>query len=138
MKALSGVIVIGLVIVAGAIAFLWGASETAGEETFNELGLSGVNAFPRPDELAIEITWTATDGESTYILQRTQDTDDDSWTGIATIAPDSNVYDTSMRAVYVDADVEHLVTYYYRLRTIDTHDPAVSQAFGVTAVKPSR
>jgi hypothetical protein len=134
-----GTIAIGLVLVAVAGAFLFGVSETVEVGEAEPWGVTEMNAIPRTDSLAIEIDWSVANPESTYTLQRTEDPDTNDWQDIFALEPGSDAYVDTISAVYVDAEVEHQVTYYYRFYITDeAGGMGSSPHMVVTAVSPSR
>lgn len=132
-----GAIAIGLLLVAAAAALFMGTSVSSSEGEVEEIGVTDVNAFPQPDRLAIEISWTSLSRNATYVLQRTLDPQEDSWEDIVSVPSDSDLYQEGNSATYVDTDVEHLHTYHYRF-AISTDDGGmgISPPFAATAVQP--
>ena len=134
-----GAIAVGLVLVAVAGAFLFGVSETVEVGEAEPWGVTDMTVLPRPDSLAIEIDWSVANPESTYTLQRTDDPDSNDWQEIFVLEPGSDAYVDDFSAVYVDAEVEHQVTYYYRFYITDeAGGMGQSPHMAVTAVRPSR
>lgn len=132
-----GAIAVGLVLVAAAGALLFGVSvsEEVGES--EPWGVTEMNAFPRLDTLAIEINWSVANPESTYTLQRTDEPDADDWQDVFVLQPGSDAYVDNHSAVYVDAEVEHQVTYYYRFYITDeAGGMGQTPHMAVTAVRP--
>lgn len=132
-----GAIAIGVLLVAAASALFVSTTEHEDAGMVEEIGVEEVNAFPRADIMAIEISWTALTRNATYVLQRKLNPQEDAWEDIAIIEPDSALYKEGNSATYVDEDVEHRLTYHYRF-SISTTDGSmgISRPFEVTAVKP--
>lgn len=133
-------IAIGLVLVAAAGALLFGVSVSEDVEVGEgePWGVTEMNAFPQLDSLAIEIHWSVANPESTYTLQRTEDPDSNEWQDVFLLDPGSDAYVDDVSAVYVDDDVEHLVTYYYRFAITDrAGGTGQSPHMAVTAVRPN-
>jgi hypothetical protein len=133
-----GAIAVGLVLVAAAGALLFGVSVSEEAVESEPWGVTEMNAFPRLDSLAIEVNWSVANPESTYTLQRTEDPDTDNWQEIFVLEPGSEAYVDDFSAVYVDAEVEHQVTYYYRFYITDeAGGMGQTPHLAVTAVRPS-
>jgi hypothetical protein len=134
-----GTIAIGLVVVAVAGAFLFGVSETVESGEGEPWGVTEMNAAPRLDSLAIEISWSVANPESTYTLQRTADPGSNNWQDVFALEPGSDAYVDDLSVVYVDAGVEHPATYYYRFYITDqAGGMGYTPHIAVTVVSPSR
>lgn len=133
-----GAIVLGLLLVGGAAALFFGTPATVEVGEAEPIGVTGLNAFPRSDVMAIEVQWTVADPESTYTLQRTPHPDTGDWDDIATVPPGSEAYVDDTTVVYLDEHVEHLETWYYRIYfTTPAGGEGYSIHMAVTAVQPN-
>lgn len=144
MKGFIGLVLaaiaVGSVLVGGAIAFGRASAVTTTVHPVEEFGVTHYTLNPVADRLGIQIRLTIARAEiTTVVLQRSADSDSDSWQGIATFPPGSSHHVSLNTIEYVDDDVKHEVTFSYRVLLSDTNGGSGQNYLDtVTASDPSR
>lgn len=135
-----GAIAIGLLLIAAVVAFVWPISTDAEALPIDDIGLVEIGAYSRDDVLGIQLRWvTARQETTTFVLERSLSGEDGSWQRIVTVEPGSRHYVDENTVEYLDEDVEHLVTYFYRIQMTEPDGGGgMSHTVDVTAVEPSR
>jgi hypothetical protein len=136
-----GAIAIGLLLTAAAVAFVVPVSVSV-EAVEEDIGLRDVTAYPREDLLGIQVrfTWkTPRPDTTTFVLERSLTGNHNTWENVVTIEPGSRHYVGDETIEYLDEDVEHMVTYHYRIQMSDSAGGSgMSYVVEATAADPAR